>query len=283
MYNLRFDDLDLANSDLISSVKLELFKRKAPSGTQTVVRGINPVENVKVYQVMRTFAFGSTRRYYKLLTSKNVHTEEDGYESFNITSAIIDWMEKSPAHFNLELDIVIDTPEMVDTGVQFPPVITFDVPSYHKGEKNARLLVEKLDEKELSAGDSLDTNAHERRQKRAIRGAHKDYCFTNPNETNCCVRDLEVNFERDLGITGILFPRSFHTNYCNGACQNPYWPAASNSTKYLIKLRRINPTAAPEPCCVPHTLSELEVIMVINRRVVMRKIPGMIVDSCICR
>ena len=50
-----------------------------------------------------------------------------------------------------------------------------------------------------------------------------------------------------------------------------------------MKYRESNPTAAPEPCCVPHELKPLNVLMELEGELILYEIPEMITDSCICR
>ncbi len=285
-YSLRFDALDLNNTDNIWSVQLLLFKRKATLESYHPKRGVNPIENVKVYHIISD---GYLSRRYEVLASKNVPSEtDDGFVSFNITGGIKNWLTVTPPHHNLhpstiELEVMIHTPEAVESSLYFPPTITFDVPSYEKGEVNARLIVERLDEKEGLVTDFEESFNYDRKKRATIQGAGRAYCDANPDEPNCCVRPFTVNFAEDLDFNFVISPRSFQPNYCNGQCQDLRWPIATKSTENLIKLRQHNPTAAPEPCCVPHDTRPLQLLMVVNGMTVIREFPNMIIDSCICR
>lgn len=277
LYNLRFDDLeDLAEYNRVYSVKLQLYKRKAPSTPLHEGRGVNPVENVKVYRVLRTYSNGRSVKSHVLLASKNVASEEDdGLVTFNITAGVKSWLDTTPHETSLELDVHIETPEKVDIDRLFPPTIKFDIPSQGKEQQDARLLVEKLNEKE-----KMPRPDHMKRRKREV--TLEDLCRTNPNET-CCKRDLTVNFHEDLGLDFIRYPPSFTSNYCKGGCKNPHLPSATKSTEFLMTLRQSNPTAAAEPCCVPHRTRPLLVVMFLNNQIELEELPDMIVDSCICR
>ena len=268
--NLQFDEFDFASNQLWL-VQLQLYSKKASVVATNNKRGVNFPESVKVYQVIRKLISGTLTKKYMLLAVKNVPSDSEGYVSFNITSGIKNWLKSDPKHLGLELEVVIDTPEMVDSGLLFPPAITFDVP-----EHKARLLVEVLNEKE-----NLDSH---RKKRQTIEGINSEYCFNNPSEENCCIRSLTVNFKEDLGIDWIMHPKVYTFNYCNGQCRDPDWSAATRSTEFLIKIRENNPTAAAEPCCVAHdTVSMPLVVVNPEGRVEVMLISDMIVNSCICR
>lgn len=279
LYSLRFNELDFTDSDRLWSVKLQLYKTKAPMETK---RGRNPLETVKVFRVVRMYAYGRTVKRHILLATKNIPSEDDGYVSFNITSGVKSWLESSPQE-SLELAIKIVTPQRVDTGLFFPPAIIFNVPSYATDEHNARLLVERLNEMETLDSNRVQDNLFRRRKRQTVQGVNSEYCYNNPNETNCCIKELTVDFHKDLGFDWIIYPTTFQPNYCKGQCSNPRWPSATASTAFLMKLRSSNPTAAAEPCCVAHETRSLTVFMRLGDDVVLNEIPDMIVDSCICR
>ena len=277
LYNLKFDDLDFSDYNRIFSIQLQLYQRKITSHSDSVSamrRGMNPIETVNVYQVLR-----APSKRYILLASEAVRSEDDGYVSFNISAGIKRWLERSPGDTSLELDVHIDTPELVDTGKFLPPVVEFDIPS-GKGEHGARLYVERLNERERLPGpDSL-----RRRKRETVEGVNSQYCFDHPEESKCCIRPLTINFQEDLGpeFDFVLYPPSFTPNYCNGECSS-VWPSATESTQFLMQLRESNPTAAPEPCCVPHRTRPLFVLIKIGDESSVQEIPNMITDSCICR
>ena len=263
------------------SVTLKLYKRKVTHKSSGIRRGTNPSETVKVFQVQRKSSIGKLKKVYQLFTTKNVRSEHEGYVSFDITEGIKRWREGLSQQQSLELDILIDTPEIVRSGLNLPPIIMFDVPTYGKGERKAQLVVETLSDKEnLTA---VLNNAMQLRRKRTTGGVNSQYCFDNPNETNCCIREATINFHRDLHWDWIILPETFNPNYCSGGCQNSIWSHATKSTSFLTQLRENNPTAAAEPCCVPHEMKSIRVLMVINGHIVLNDIPDMVVKSCICR
>ena len=220
-------------------------------------------------------------RYHQLLASKNIRSDAEGYVSFDLTEGVKEWLKKSASNENsLDLSIHVDTPEIADTREPFPAAITFDVPSDDEGdEHNARLLVQRLNDIERTEPQD---ELFRRRKRQTVEGVNSEYCFNNPNETNCCIRKVSVNFHEDLGWDFVLHPESFEPNYCNGQCVDRLWPKATTSTRFLSQLRESNPTAAPEPCCVPHEMRSLSILVIVDGVVSRQTIPNMITESCIC-
>ncbi len=278
MYNLTFENLKLATSSRLWSVVLRLYKKKL----HTSSRGTNPTESVKIFQVDKNNA----QKLDTLLAAKILQSEDDEYVSFDITDGVKKWRNDSTTPQTLQLSVLVDTPWRLDTRSKLPPAIAFDVPTYGKSEgrpQRPQLVVETLHREEKSA-PILKHSLRRRKKRQAVSGAvSTEYCFKNPTESNCCIRNLTINIKKDLGLNHVILPITFQPNYCNGSCSNSLWSSANLATKHLQDVRRNNPGAAAEPCCVPHTMKPLLVIMVLNNRVVVEDIPNMIVTSCICR
>jgi len=278
LYNLTFENLKLATSSRLWSVVLRLYKKKL----HTSSRGTNPTESVKVFQVDKD----DTQKLETLLAAKILRSEDDEYVSFDITDGIKKWRNGSALQQSLQLSVLIDTPWILDTRSKLPPAIAFDVPTYGKSEgvpQRPQLVVETLHREEKSA-PLLNRSLRRRKKRQAVSGAvSTEYCFNNPTESKCCIRNMTVNIKKDLGLDHVILPFTFQPNYCSGSCSNSRWSSANLATKHLQDIRRSNPTAAAEPCCVPHTMKPLSVIMIVKKRFVVEEIPNMIVTSCICR
>lgn len=279
LYSLTFSNLELASSNRLWSVVLQLFKKKLHTST----RGVNPNESVKIFLVEKD---GEVAKFEVLLAAKILRSEDDEYVSFDLTEGIKKWRNVSSEHQTLKLSVFVDTPLRLDTGSRLPPAIAFDVPTYGKSEgqpQRPRLVIETL-HREESSTLQLNHSLMRRRKRSTISGAvSSEFCFKNPSESNCCIRNLTVNIQRDLRLNHILLPISFQPNYCSGSCSNSLWSSANLATKHLQNIRRNNPTAAAEPCCVPHTMRSLSVLMFVNNRLMVEDIPDMIVTKCICR
>lgn len=185
-----------------------------------------------------------------------------------ITEAVQQCLLLSPqlnkAELNLELEIRLNDPS------SYPNPYKFFDNSDASLTNTTQLVVFAVNKKDVE---------NERRRKRQLT---RDFCFANFT-TNCCVRNLTINFHEDLNWTWVLAPDEYQPNYCSGGC--PYlWPSATLFASALQTLKFLNPAASAEPCCVPATLLPLTIIRLDeNEQLVFEPLSDMIVDSCICR
>ncbi|XP_033014289.1 transforming growth factor beta-1 proprotein [Lacerta agilis] len=117
-----------------------------------------------------------------------------------------------------------------------------------------------------------------RRQKRA---AGVDYCSQSPEEKNCCVRPLYIDFRKDLKWRWIHEPKGYYANFCMGPC--PYlWSLDTQYSKVLSLYTQHNPSASATPCCVPHELEPLGIVYYVGRQAKVEQLSNMVVKSCRC-
>lgn len=243
-------------------VDLEIKQERSPQTT----------ENIEIYYVSKDGDEKDSSNLI-LVSSKVVEAESEGYESFDITQAIRQWNTNN--HKLLELEVVVKCPQSIVTGLAFLPTIEFSITS-GKSNQSAQLVVATLKEKEVEAEN--EARLRRKRQSEIDSG----FCLSHPEESNCCLRKLKINFRRDLGWRWVLAPRTFRPNFCEGLCPF-FWPSASTSTTLLIRYSEMNPTAAVKPCCVPASMKPLTLLIIINGRIYLEELPDMIVESCICR
>ena len=288
VYKLSFNDLDRTQTttSALSSAELRLFKRKKVVDDPQIKRDVNPIEKVEVFRV-----WNSTSRdglEYRFITSQNIDTERDEYIAFNVTNAIKDWLGARNQSDFVSFEVLVRAPQSVTSGLSFLPSIEFDVPGYGKGQYNAQLVLampsveDNLEAQNQESNQQQGSGSSNRRKRQSEEGIDSEYCRDNPNETNCCLRDLIIDFHKDLNMTWVLTPRTYPVNYCEGLCPS-YWPMATQSTKFLNSYRESNPLSAPEPCCTAASTSPLTMVVVINNRIYFNHVPNMIVNSCICR
>lgn len=286
-YKLSFSGVEWTRTtptDLLSA-ELRLFKRKKIIDNVQIKRDTNPIEKVEVFRV-----WNSTSRdgiEYRFVTSKNIGTERDEFIAFNVTNAIKDWLGARNQSDALSFEVLVRAPHSITSGLSFLPSIEFDVPGYGKGQHDAQLVLAMPSvEANLNPQNGNPNRQEEgggsRRKRQSEEGIDSDYCRDNPDETSCCLRELTIDFHRDLNMTWILFPPKVTMNYCEGLCPN-YWPMATHSAKFLNSYRENNPLSAPEPCCTAGSTSPLTMTVVINNRIYYNHVPNMIVNSCICR
>lgn len=286
VYKLTFNDLALSHSETLMdlSAELRLYKRKKILDNPLIKQDTNPTEKVEIFHVWNSTEIDGVE--FRFVTSENVGSERDEYVAFNVTNALRDWQTHQNQSNSLSLEVLVQSPRSITSGRSFLPSIEFDVPNFGKGEHNAQLIiaVPTVEEDTQMAQQIQDTNIQRRRKRQESleNGISTEYCRNNPDETNCCLRDLIINFHRDLNMTWILAPRSVQVNYCEGLCPD-YWPLATHSTSFLITFRENNPLSAPEPCCVAASTSPVTMVVAVNNRLYFNHVPDMIVDSCICR
>nr|XP_060639564.1 transforming growth factor beta-1 proprotein [Anolis sagrei ordinatus] len=120
---------------------------------------------------------------------------------------------------------------------------------------------------------------HSHRQKRAAAGL--EYCSSSPEEKNCCVRRLYIDFRKDLKWKWIHEPKGYYANFCMGPC--PYlWSLDTQYSKVLSLYNQHNPSASATPCCVPNELEPLGIVYYVGRTAKVEQLSNMIVKSCRC-
>ena len=287
VYKLSFNDLDWTQTttSTLPSAELRLFKRKKIVDNPQIKQDTNPTEKVEVFRVWNSTS--QDRMEYRFITSQNIGTERDEYIAFDVTNAIKDW-QGAQSDF-LSFEVLVRAPQSISSGLSFLPSIEFDVPGYGKGQHNAQLVIAMPsveDNVHLTQQQKEDSNqqgdGNNRRKRQSGEGIDSDYCRDNPDETNCCLRELVIDFHSDLNMTWVLSPPTYEANYCEGLCPD-YWPVATHSTTFLNTYRESNPLSAPEPCCTAASTSPLRMVVVVNNRIYFNHVPNMIVNSCICR
>ena len=194
---------------------------------------------------------------------------DNGYAIFNISKAITEWVKRRNAlSGEMELEVLIHYPDNTPYGSTFEPGIQFPL-----DKQSVQLVLTVYDEeKEV--------------EKRAA--VTSVYSTNNPERCKfqCCWRELSVNFRRDYNWTWITQPETIEFNYCSGECpQN--WAVDGQHVRLLnIHRRRVldeNPTAAPEPCCVPDSYKKELFVLNIRNKTEMVWVEDAIVTSCVCR
>lgn len=227
----------------------------------------NIYANVEIYLHFDTGY--RTRKVF--VTGRPIILNDDKmFEEFAITEALQQCLTTRPykTMVHLELEIKLDPSSVLPSGVN---PYDFFQNSAAGLDTTTQLVVFTVNEKDVE-------NA--RRRKRQVT---KEFCFANFT-TNCCVRNLTINFHEDLNWTWVIAPAEYDPNYCSGDC--PYlWPSATLHAANLQTVKFLNPAASAEPCCVPALLLPLTIIREdeVTGGLVFEPLSDMIVDSCICR
>lgn len=218
---------------------------------------------MEVYYITRPDNYyGSELRQF--VTGLFTTPDKDKYVSFNVTDAIISWIYDHPKKIGeLELEVWIRCPEGLKSGVMFMPNIQFSADN-----STTQLVLSGFEE------ERLDKRSNER--------FTTEYCEQNPTAHQCCLRPLEINFERDLNWTWILEPKSIPFNYCKGSCPHN-WNFFSRHSETITQLRRNNPTAAPEPCCVANSYANRTILTRLEGKDSIHELVDIVVKSCVCK
>lgn len=265
--------VDFRSRPEVSSAELRLYKIKDPNSDSTYP------ERVIIYHVF-TLEDAVNQFPYDVqtyVTSKYV-SAEGGYEVFNVTTAILEWIN----YYNLNGKDLVGTLTLKvlvgSLGANYTPSLTF----VFDGSANDTVT-------QLVIACYETTSSGRRNKRNTTPAINSTECLMSPPQT-CCLRNLVVDFHRDLGFNWILQPTTYAINYCAGLCP---WtvPQASQSSMFLAYANERNPTASPQPCCAPDIFHPLTVVV---QRYDSRNpsnpptqevqlIPDLVVQQCICR
>ena len=291
VYKVTFDDLSLSEAEIptVLFAELRLFKRKKILDNPQIKQDTNPTEMVEIYQV-----WNSTRvrggKEIRFITSQNIGSENDEFVAFSVTDAIKNWHGiRNESSNTLHFEIRVRPPQSITSGLPFLPSIEFDVPNFGKGDHNAQLVVaipsvDRNTQITQQLRDSASQSSNHERQKRqtVLDGISSNYCRNNPEEPNCCLRELILDFHKDLNMTWVLAPTKLDVNYCEGMCPS-YWPVNTHSSYFLREYRKDNPLSSPEPCCAPASTRNITLVVFLDNMLYFNFLEDMIVDSCACR
>lgn len=217
------------------------------------------------------YCIKSELQMHEVITGKLVTNEAEGFEVFNITRAVQRWIKQlelvEPVG-DLKLEIYIRPPVSLYIKDQpFPPSLSFNLTQTH-------LLV---------SFKTVDQIVQQQRKRQAgVTPVDSQFCLEQPTTTNCCIKELAINFASDLGWDWVLMPPLFYPNYCLGLC--PFqWPTASNATSIFQLYHELNPTGAVDPCCSTHNLFSLPILAILDGIMTIKTIPDVIIESCICK
>ncbi|KAG5285132.1 hypothetical protein AALO_G00034430 [Alosa alosa] len=98
---------------------------------------------------------------------------------------------------------------------------------------------------------------------------------------NCCVRQLYIDFRKDLGWKWIHEPSGYYANYCIGSCSY-VWNTENKYAQVLSLYKHHNPGASAQPCCVPHVMDPLPILYYVGRQHKVEQLSNMIVRTCKC-
>ena len=263
-YRVKFT-IDLRNRSTIKSAELRLY-----TFPQNV--DVHPDEyDDRVLIILRrkpSARFFNETAVPLYITSQFVSPGSSGYLLFDIARALELWIEASGEELvgEMELEVRIKTPQVINMGHVYRPGIQLEV------ENNSKLI-------------QLVISAAKGRERRQT---DISTCASSTDaEPNCCLRPLSINFHDDLNWTWISHPTSAEVNYCDGLC--PVFYGHSTEHRFFLSYMRAisarsNPTAAPQPCCVPSVMKPLHLrAQISNSNFTTVMLPNVITEGCVCQ
>ncbi|XP_043917369.1 transforming growth factor beta-2 proprotein [Protopterus annectens] len=237
-------------------------------------------QRIELYQILKSKERNSPSLRY--IDSKVVKTRaEREWLSFDVTDAVSEWLHHRDRNLGFRISLHCPCCTFMPSNNNIIPNKSeelearfYGVDTKHKREYN-NLLPHLL--LMLLPSYRLESQQHSQRKKRALDAA---YCFRNIQD-NCCLRQLYIDFKRDLGWRWIHEPKGYHANFCAGAC--PYlWSSNTQHSKVLSLYNSINPEASASPCCVSQDLEPLTILYYIGKNPKIEHLSNMIVKSCKC-
>ena len=184
--------------------------------------------------------------------------DQQGYISFDVTRAVIGWVQQGQHKIQLVLTVKCINSWQCDLGAEHQVHFNTSV----KPMRQPHLIIE-----------TYISPQHTRRK----RGSHQRFPFCNANTTkSCCLKELEFNFT-EVGWGFVITPKSIHVNYCDGLC--PLGTDLTNS--HSESLAEIHSSSSP--CCTPGSYDPVSLLIQNehgNHSVI--ELPRMTATSCRC-
>lgn len=283
IYTIKFD-LDLRNYDYFTDAQLRLRVSRLITN-RTMAQGTEDQIDVKFLIAAENYYNEIYKRY---ITSKRLRPDTIRSEMliFNVTKAIGWWLDFNKKNQTNEItfELHIRCSHTLPEGATFAPNFQF----FARSDKDARLVITTYkEEASLSDQDSEDQDTADqdsgsnRRRKRY--SVNSGLTFCNPNQIECCLNSLEINFERDFNWTWILKPQQIAFNYCSGECPLRWSTRHSQLLQRFRARVKQNPAAAAKPCCVPNEYLPVALGIFLNGVHRIDVLEDIVATSCACR
>ena len=268
-------NLNLTDKEIVTSAELRVWYHVQDRNDSKLSTDKQRISIYHVFKQQSDQYFGEDPTHY--CTREHVSLERDGYVSFNVTSALRQWLElveEPRGRFYLEVSVE-DLQTSDERGLlafQSPAVEISYIDPEGQYSTTTQLLLR---------AHSIDGD----RQRRQVQEVEESaYSCSVTSTRNCCKRNLVLDIHRDLQWTWILLPRTLSANFCSGFCPI-YWPIATYNTllRLVQSTRRENPTGSPAPCCVPDKFVSMPFLIFNQTSIELISIDDLSIESCICR
>ena len=252
----------------IDSAKLKVFINDVKPENLQDKFSVEKQIRVNVYQLISISSTSNYKR--KLLDSKLVTLEEIGWQSFEVASAIQDWIDSPES--NLGIEIATESQNIKDVlDISLENRVT--VTNSSEGSRDTQ-----------SSVSTIDIYAQERSILKRVkrRGRRRGDCRRGDGESKCCRYPIKISF-RDIGWDDwIIAPLEYRGYYCSGTC--PYrYRMANTFSGIKALLHHKNPKKVPSPCCVATKLSPFTILHYdADGRYTFSDYPDLVVEQCKC-
>lgn len=232
------------------------------------------VKDRRQYVEIRTVLDALNQRF--VVEGKYIDIYETGYQVFEITSAVKLWIARQmEGPVTLEVNVYCYSSSNCSQPEGMLPAASISFltsPSEH--EKSPRIIT--------VSKNPLDVEHQERQRRNADELTGVGTC--NANQSTCCLKNFELNFHDDLGLTFILLPVNFTANYCEGVCPNIMGGQLMTPRIFELfsRLPETNPGSSVEPCCTGNQYKPLEVLVRKNGELLIEELSHVTVLSCRC-
>ncbi|KAJ8368711.1 hypothetical protein SKAU_G00087390 [Synaphobranchus kaupii] len=197
---------------------------------------------------------------------------KDFWLSFDVTQTLNDWLKGSEDQQQFQLKLYCDCGKPMEK-------FLFTISGIGEKRGDTAGLAKRMQKPHILVMSlPVDRANHlKSRNKRATPGNE----FCSKNSENCCVRNLYIDFRKDLGWKWIHEPKGYYANYCLGSCTF-FWNADNKYSQILALYKHHNPGASAQPCCVPQLMEPLPIIYYVGRQHKVEQLSNMSVMSCKC-
>lgn len=280
-YKFKFD-IDLNKKDL-ADAQLRLTKSLLDSSTLPEDRIVQK-DRIDIYLVTRPdnyYGGEELRRFVKFA----LHDPDDinGLAIFNVTDAITWWLNDPEQALTrageIEFEISIRCPQPLTEGIHFIPNFQF----FSDSSQDGQLVLTTYEESGVENSGEEWEEISRRKRDDDDDDDDDDLAYCNPDQFVCCLNKLRINFRRDFNWTWVIIPTEIGFNYCSGECINSWDTEHSQFLHTYREKAKHNPTAAPEPCCVPNSYETVALGVRLGGVNSIQQLDDIVATSCACR
>ncbi|KAF7651946.1 hypothetical protein LDENG_00103510 [Lucifuga dentata] len=225
-------------------------------------------QRVELYQ-----GLGTSARY---LASRFITNRwKDKWLSFDVTETLQEWLKGSEEEQGFQLKLFCECSQST-----VDKKFSFSISGITTDRSDLVMLTTMTQKPPYILTMSIPQNVSSQLTSRKKRSTETEAVCTDRTET-CCVRNLYIDFRKDLGWKWIHMPKGYNANYCMGSCTY-IWNAENKYSQILALYKHHNPGASAQPCCVPQALEPLPILYYVGRQHKVEQLSNMIVKSCKC-